>query len=691
LSTKKYILILIFLYSFIQIVAQNHKIDSLKNLLNSSQIDTNRVKALVGLVEEYQTVDLHTALNYGKKAIEVCTVINDARSYSLTYTEIGYAYYFNDDFESALEYFMKAVRYYEKNDNILLVAKTDKRIYSELNNSIGTAFFYMANYEKALEYFLKTLDIRESIEDKNGVADCYNNIGVIYNNMDDLKKALQYYYKSLDLKIEAKDEQGTATSYNNIGEIYRLQKDYTLALEYYEKSLVIKEKFEEKRGISTTLGNIGSIFMETGKMKEALEYLEKALKIKEEIKDKFSIAESNITLGLYYRKLENFKRAIEYYNTGHEIGHEINAPEVLLESAEGLSFCYSKIGDYKNAYDFFIEHKKVDDEVKNERKVKEVAQMEMQYEFDKKQKEQEFLQQQRELKQDARLTRQKLYSYISIIGFLLMLISAFLLYRNYNNKKQANLLLEMQKDQLAEEKKKTDILLLNILPTGIVDELKRTGRAKVKQYEKVSVLFTDFVGFTNMCEKISPIELIDKLDKYFEAFDNIIDQFKLEKLKTAGDSYICAGGVPVANHSNPIEIVIAGLQMQDYVNQEFDKQEDEDNPAWLIRLGINTGPVVAGVVGKKKFAFDIWGDTVNIGARMEATGEAEKVNITGSTYEYIKDYFDCTFRGRIAAKNKGEIDMYFVDRIKKEYSQDSKGIFPNERLKQIIIDLDSAT
>lgn len=685
MKIKKHISILLFFF-FILIAgfSQNHKIDSLKNLLNSSHIDTNRVKILVNLVSQYRRIDLKTALNYGKSALELCEVINDARSFVRVHTAIGYAYYFNDDYKNSLVHFINAAKFFEKNDNSLLVLIKDKEDYADLNNSIGTSFFYMANYEKSLEYFLKTLETRESLKDSIGIADCYNNIGVIYNNMEDLQKALKYYFKSLELKIQVNDEKGIATSYNNIGEIYRLQKDYDRALVYYEKSLKIKEEFGEQRGISTTIGNIGNIYMNTGKMKEALECLEQSLALKQEINDKFSIAEAYSSLGLFYRQNENFKKSIYYYSLAYELAREIEAPEILYESSEGLAFTYAKSGNYKKAFEFLTESKKIDDNLKDEKKVKEVAQLEMQYEFDKKQKEQEFLTEQKQLKQEAQLQRQKTLSFLAIGAFIIMLVFAFLIYRNYNDKKQANILLELQKEKLAEEKKKSDKLLLNILPSEIAEELKRKGRASVKQYEKVSVLFTDFVGFTNMCERISPIELIDKLDKYFEAFDNIIDKFKLEKLKTAGDSYICAGGVPTANNSNPIEIVIAGLQMQEYVNQEYAKFEEDDNQAWLIRLGIHTGPVVAGVVGKKKFAFDIWGDTVNIGARMEATGEPEKVNITGDTYNFIKHFFDCTFRGKIAAKNKGEIEMYFVDRIKKEYSADVKGIYPNDKLKSII-------
>lgn len=246
--------------------------------------------------------------------------------------------------------------------------------------------------------------------------------------------------------------------------------------------------------------------------------------------------------------------------------------------------------------------------------------------------------------------------------------------------------------QLRAERDRSDELLLNILPKETADELKTKGTATVQQHGTVSVLFTDFVGFTNITERISHNELIESLNRYFWAFDEIVERYSIEKIKTIGDAYMCAGGIPISNEINPIKVVLAGIEIVDAVIEVNKKNESLGTEEWQLRCGIHTGEVISGVVGKNKFAFDIWGDAVNTAARMESSGEVGKVNISGSTYEKVKDYFECTHRGQIKAKNKGEIDMYFVDRIKPEFSEDENGRRPNaELLKRLDLEPELTT
>ena len=219
---------------------------------------------------------------------------------------------------------------------------------------------------------------------------------------------------------------------------------------------------------------------------------------------------------------------------------------------------------------------------------------------------------------------------------------------------------------IAAEKERSDNLLLNILPEEIAEELKENGKATPKHYDTVSVLFTDFKGFTKIAEKLTPQELVEELNHCFLEFDFIIDKFNLEKIKTIGDAYMCAGGIPVKNTTNPVDIVNAGLEIKEYMEHLKRVREEKGEDYWELRIGIHTGPVIAGVVGKNKFAYDIWGDAVNTASRMESSGVPGKVNISGTTYELVKDHFECTYRGKIQAKNKGEIDMYIVEGVKKK-------------------------
>ncbi len=212
------------------------------------------------------------------------------------------------------------------------------------------------------------------------------------------------------------------------------------------------------------------------------------------------------------------------------------------------------------------------------------------------------------------------------------------------------------------ERAKSDKLLLNILPTETAHELKEKGQATPKHYDLITVLFTDFKGFTLVAEKMTPQEVIENLNTCFYALDLICDKYGLEKIKTIGDSYMCAGGLPTANTTNPVDVVQAGLEMQGFMEAWKAEKEAQGLPAWELRLGIHSGEAVAGVVGKNKFAYDIWGDTVNLASRMESSGEVGKVNISEATYALIKDKFQCTHRGAIDAKNKGKVEMYFVEK-----------------------------
>ncbi len=269
--------------------------------------------------------------------------------------------------------------------------------------------------------------------------------------------------------------------------------------------------------------------------------------------------------------------------------------------------------------------------------------------------------------------------YAFLLYAILILISLYFLQKWSNLKRireQYHLeeVVKERTESLIKEKEKAEDLLANILPKTTAEELKDTGKAKSSKFKMVTVLFSDIQGFTKIAEEMNPDVLIDQLDKFYFHFDSVVEKYNIEKIKTIGDAYMAAGGIPIKNRTNPVEVVLAALEMQQHM-KELKKQKTN---IWDLRIGIHTGSVIAGVVGQKKYSYDIWGDTVNTASRMESSGEVGRVNISATTYKLIKDFFQCEFRGKMPVKYKGDIAMFFVNGLNPTFTEADR-VTPNAR------------
>ena len=269
-----------------------------------------------------------------------------------------------------------------------------------------------------------------------------------------------------------------------------------------------------------------------------------------------------------------------------------------------------------------------------------------------------------------------------IIYLVLFLLSMWTIYaqmrlRFARTQYMLEQIINTRTEDLILEKERTEALLANVLPKNTATEIMEKGKATKIKYNFVTVLFSDIQGFTKIAEQMNPEVLIDELDTFFFYFDSVVERLGIEKIKTIGDAYMCAGGIPEKNRTNPVEVILAALEMQRYMEQLQKASALNGVKHWDIRMGIHTGTVVAGVVGHKKLSYDIWGDTVNTASRMESSGEAGKINISGTTYEFAKDFFICEHRGKMPVKYKGELDMYFVNGIVPELC-DMDGV-PNHK------------
>jgi len=367
-----------------------------------------------------------------------------------------------------------------------------------------------------------------------------------------------------------------------------------------------------------------------------------------------SVLEYIIALLGAYNK-DNFEKAETAYKEAEVIAKEMEANDELRDIYEGLAKLYAGVGDYSNAFKYqslFLEKKDLVFNLETDDKIRG-----LQFDFDLQKKEDEIGLLEKEAQiQELTERRQKNVIFGTGIFLFLVVLLAISLFRRYKFIKETNLIIE-------NEKNRSESLLLNILPEETALELKEFGKVKAKRAEEVTVLFTDFVGFTAYAKNLEPEELVNSVDYYFSKFDLIVEKYNVEKIKTIGDAYMCASGLHNVDKYGVFRIVQAAFEMVAFI-EESKKKQGEYETGFDVRIGLNTGPVVAGVVGTKKFAYDIWGDSVNVASRMESKSKAGKINISESTYELIKDVYDCEYRGEIDVKNKGMMKMYFVNGIK---------------------------
>lgn len=618
---------------------QKNQIDSLKNLLEKSAQDTNRVNLFLELSKANFSDAPDEAIRYATLAKDLSLQLQYMRGTAFSFKNLGLAYYFKGDYIQTLDYWNQSIAAF---DSI-----GDKSGIANLQSNLGAVYFNQGDDANALDYYLKSLKIAEEMKDTLRIVTNCINIGAVYFNKKATKnQAQEFYLRALPLSELIKDNNAFGTVSVNLGEIYLEKNSLDSALLFFEKSLVA---YEGSENAPYTLNNIGKVYRRKGDFKKALEYQMKAYDYAKKLDAKNDMAISLLGLGTSYRDKGDLVLALESYHKAEEIAISIGSDYQVKDAYEGLAATYALIKDFSNAYKYQTLLVGIKDKLFDLDIEKKLGTLQFKFDIDKKTSEISLLTKDKEI-QEQELRRQKIVRNGFIGGFTIVLLFAgvFLSQRN----------------KIAKEKKRSDELLLNILPEETAEELKATGTAKAKSFDLVTVMFTDFKNFTQASEKLSAEELVAEINECYSEFDRIITKYDLEKIKTIGDSYMCAGGLPVPSLTHAEDIVRAGLEMQAFIAKNKAKRIALDQPFFELRLGIHTGPVVAGIVGIKKFAYDIWGDTVNTASRMESSGEIGKVNISGFTYEIIKDKFECVHRGKIQAKNKGEIDMYFVEKAK---------------------------
>lgn len=519
----------------------------------------------------------------------------------------------------------------------------------------GVASYYIGDDLGALNYYIKTLKAYEEIGYTFGVAAILNNIGSIHDTRGNLDKALEYYQQAYELHQETQASEILALVLGNIGLIHSKKKDYDLAIELNFKALELLEKSDIYNGTSLTYKNLGSIYSDKGEPENAIKYYQMALESSEKLNDLSAVALSSTSIGELYFQIDEIEKAQDYCTKGLNTALEIGVLNVQKLASQCLYDVSKKLGNSNDALTYLEQIQTIDKELNQIETTKKLEQMEFAKVLQKdsiKNAEKALLVEashQEEVKQKNK-TRN-----VFIGSTLLFLALAGGSYSRWRFVRKA-------KKQVEFEKARSENLLLNILPADIAEELKEKGKVDARDFEMISILFSDFKGFTEQSEKLAPSELVAEINHCFEGFDDIMEKHGVEKIKTTGDSYMAAGGLPIQSDDSVKNTVLAALDMQEFITKRKTENEAIGKPAFDMRVGIHTGPVVAGIVGVKKFQYDIWGDTVNTASRMESNGEIGMVNISKSTYDLLKDdpQFSFQSRGKIEVKGKGMTEMYFV-------------------------------
>ncbi|MFK8102889.1 MAG: adenylate/guanylate cyclase domain-containing protein [Saprospiraceae bacterium] len=518
----------------------------------------------------------------------------------------------------------------------LKTAKT-KRAQMDLKYQLASKYM-RSNSKKAKRYAFESFDLARSLKDKDMMAKTAYLDAEIHLKKREKSKASARFKTSLNHAKSIGNNELALSCLEKLQTIAKQDRNYRTAYQHSQAAVALLSRSGGKASSSSSQkpasssNSGGASSAELKKLRDDNIRLARDKKIlKREIED------MNKTLDALQLDSEKYEEVKEEFAQAKEKAEkEINARE---EELANISEEKDKIEASKKRRD---------------RQIAKLSKEDLQKELKLQEAQKDLMQASLETEKSQNLSK-----ILGLAGAFALALILFIFSRLRSNRR-AKKALEEKTKLIEEERQRSDELLRNILPEAIAEELKENGKAKAQKYDDATVLFTDFKNFTRVAEKLTPEQLVQELDNCFRAFDFIISQYKIEKIKTIGDAYMCASGLSERN-TMPNDIIKAGLEMQEYLNDIKKEKIAQGLPYFEARIGVHTGPVVAGVVGINKFAYDIWGDTVNIAARMEANCEEGKVNISESTFSKIQYRFNCNPRGKIAAKNKGMIEMYYVN------------------------------
>ena len=593
----------------------------------------------------YIKSDYDQAVESLSKSSEYSDLAKDRMGYAAAKGSIAMIYQIQDDYVAALKYHKEALSIFEELNNPYNMGVA-------LNN-IGTLYYNKGQYDKALDYFSQSL---EQVGDEYpDLGRSIVNIGSIYSDLGDHEKALSYHLQGLKLNEALNDQLFYASCLSFVGGEYRYLQQYDSALVYLNRSLDISESLGNSGSSGAALLKLGQLYIDLKDYLKARDALERSVEMHLSIGDGTSAVVAMIPMGTVNFKLGEYSNSVSVCRRALEQAEQLQLIAEQELACKCLYKAYKALGNSQKALEY---HERVL-VLNDSSKILEMDKKLQQLEFAKQLAEDSLMQVEKDLQVEmvhqAELRDKDRNRNVAIGAGIFFLVLSGGFYSRWRYVKKSKQIIEKEKDR-------SENLLLNILPSEIAEELKQKGSVDAQDFEQVSVLFTDFKGFTSRSEKLTAKELVREINQCFKAFDHICEKFRIEKIKTIGDAYMAGGGLPVPSNDAVKNTVLAALEMQTFMTQRATEKMSSNEIPFEMRVGIHTGPVVAGIVGVKKFQYDIWGDTVNTASRVESSGAVGKVNISRATYDIIKDdpEFDFEARGKIKTKGKGELEMFFV-------------------------------
>jgi adenylate cyclase len=671
---------------------QNHAYDSVIHYLELGlELQTGREdKSLLAAayfdlgVAYSKTGRLSKGIENQLKSIEIKKAISDSAGIGSSLNIIGLNYDDLGDYETAIAYFEQSMKYREALNDLTGVAWN-------LNN-IGNAYGNAGWIDKEFDYHMQSLKIRESNNDSIGMAASLNNLALHHFNRGDLVTAIAYLHRILKMVDREEHKYMRANALQNLGIFYSAQGQHEKALKHALEARKLREELGDVSRLLSTMANIAATYLDLEEPENCLAICREIIALGQQRgidselgsayyymaityldrqqydsalyyiqKDPFLIDFENqkygasraVVVGKIYTAQGKYGLAIQWLEKAMDMAQQTTNFSDLKSISDALYKAYKSAGKSSKALQMLELYHHYRDSVMSEENQRAMIETEYRYQYEKTAmadsisnakaneiKNAQIAQQQAEIK--AKKNQQ--YGLLGGLGLMCILAAVFFAQRN----------------RISIEKERSESLLLNILPEEVAEELKAKGAAEATLIDQVTVLFTDFKGFTQMSEMLTPKDLVKDLHECFSAFDEICEKYGIEKIKTIGDAYMAAGGLPTPNTTHAKDVLNAAFDMAQVVEKGKAEKIATGQPYFEIRIGIHTGPVVAGIVGLKKFQYDIWGDTVNTASRMESSGEVGKVNISETTYNLAKEDFTCEYRGEIEAKGKGRIKMYFI-------------------------------